>query len=42
MGTEKEAVLEGDPKCTNLIEAIMYNTNPVHCISMVSEYLSGS
>ena len=25
-GTEKEVVLEGDPKCTNLIEASMYDT----------------
>ena len=36
-GTEKEAVLEGNQKCTNLIEAIMYYTKPVHYISMVSE-----
>ena len=37
-GTEKEAALEGDPKCNNLIEAIVYDTKPVHFISMVSEY----
>ena len=35
-GPSKEAVTEGDPKCTNLIEAIMYDTTPVHYISMVS------
>ena len=29
-GTSKEAVLEGDPKCTNLIEASMYDTKPVN------------
>ena len=36
-GTSKEAVTEGNPKRTNCIEAIMYDTTPVHCISMVSE-----
>ena len=29
--------MEGDPKCTNLIEASMYDANPVHYISMISE-----
>ena len=38
-GTPKEAVKEGGQKCTNLIEASMYDTNPVHYISMVSEQL---
>ena len=38
-GTSKEAVTEGDPKPNNLIEAIMYDTTPLHCISMVSEEL---
>ena len=37
--TEKEAVPEGDPKCTNLIEDIMYDTTPVHYISIISEEL---
>ena len=36
-GTSKEAVMEGGPKCTNLIEATMYDTMPVHYTSMVSE-----
>ena len=36
-GTSKEAVTELDPKFANLIEASMYNTTPVHYISMVSE-----
>ena len=36
---EKELVLEKDPKCTNLVEAIMYDTKPVHYIRMVSEEL---
>ena len=38
-GTAKEAVLGGDPKFTNLIEASMYDTNPVHYYGMVSEEL---
>ena len=38
-GTPKEAVLESDTKCTNPIEAIMYNTNPAHYIHIVSEEL---
>ena len=29
--------MEGCPKLTNLIEAKMYDTTPVHYISMVSE-----
>ena len=35
-GTSKEAVMEGDPKHTNLIEACMHYTMPVHYIHMVS------
>ena len=31
--------MEGDPEFTNLIEASMYYTNPVHCIIMVPEEL---
>ena len=31
--------MEGYTKRTNLIEAIMYDTTPVHYISMVSEQL---
>ena len=38
-GTSKEAVTEGYPKCTNLIEASIYDTTPIHYISMVSEDL---
>ena len=30
---------EGDPKCTNLIAASVYDTKPVHYTSMVSEKL---
>ena len=37
--TSKEAVTEGYPKRTNLIEAIMYGATPVHYIGMVSEQL---
>ena len=29
--------MEGGPKCTNLIEASMYDTTHVHYISMISE-----
>ena len=38
-GTAKAEVLEGDPKCPNLIEASVYYTKPVHYIVMVSEEL---
>ena len=38
-GASNEAVTEGGPKCTNLIEASMYDTTPVHYISIVSEEL---
>ena len=38
-GTSKDAVTEGDPKITNLIEARMYDTRLVHCMSMVLEQL---
>ena len=38
-GTPNKAVTEGDPKRTNLIEAIMYDTTPVHYVSTVSEDL---
>ena len=38
-GTSKEAVIEGIPKHTNLIESSTYDTTPVHYISMVSEDL---
>ena len=37
--TAKEVVLEGYPKCADLIESSMYDTKPVHYISMVSEEL---
>ena len=39
MGIENEAVLEGYLKFTNLSEAIIYDTNHVHYISMISEEL---
>ena len=35
--TVKAAVLEGDLGCSNLIASSMYDTNPVHYLSMVSE-----
>ena len=38
-GTSNEEVTEGDPKCTNLFEASIYDTTPVHYIIMVSEEL---
>ena len=38
-GASKEAVMEGNPKRTKIIEAIMYSTTYVHYISMVSEDL---
>ena len=33
--TTKETVLEGDQKCTNIIEASMYDTKHLHYIRMV-------
>ena len=38
-GTEKVTVMKGGPKLTKLIEASVYDTNPVHYISMFSEEL---
>ena len=34
-GTVKVAVLQGDKKCPNLVASIIYDTNPVHFLSMV-------
>ena len=39
MGTENSAALKVDSKPTKIIEASVYDTNPVHYISMVSEEL---
>jgi hypothetical protein len=36
-GTVKAAVLEGDPNCPNLVAVSVYDTKPVHFITMVSE-----
>ena len=36
-GTVKAAVLEGDPGCPNLVVSSVYDTKPVHYLSMVSE-----
>ena len=36
-GTVKAAVLEGDPGCPNIITSSVYDTKPVHYLSMVSE-----
>jgi hypothetical protein len=36
-GTVKAAVLEGDPGCPNLIASSVYDTKPVHYLSMVSD-----
>ena len=33
-GTVKAAVLEGDPSCPNLVAASVYDTKPVHMLSM--------
>ena len=35
-GTVKAAVLEGDPKCPNLVASSVYDAKPVHYLSMVS------
>ena len=39
-GTVKAAVLEGDPGCPNLIATSVYDTKPVHYLSMISEEIS--
>ena len=36
-GNVKAAVLEGDPRCPNLIASSVYDTKPLNCLSMVSE-----
>ena len=36
-GTVKAAVLEGDLGCPNIIASSVYDTNTVHCLSMVSK-----
>ena len=36
-GASKAEVMEGEPKCPNLIEASVYNTKYFHCISMATE-----
>jgi hypothetical protein len=38
-GTVKAAVLEGDSKCQNLVASSVYDTKPVHYLSMVAEEL---
>ena len=35
-GTVKAAVLEGDPKFPNLVASSVYDTKPVHYLSIVS------
>ena len=37
LGTVKAAVLEGDPVCPNIVASSMYDTKPVHYLSMVSK-----
>ena len=36
-GKSKTLVLKGDPKLNNVIEDSVYDTNPFHYISMVSQ-----
>ena len=38
-GTVKAAVLEGDDQCKNLIASSVYDTKPVHYLSMVCSEL---
>ena len=38
-GTVKAAVLRGDPGCPNLVASSIYDTKPVHYLSMVTEEL---
>ena len=39
-GTVKAAVLKGDPDCPNLVASSVYDTKPVHYLSMVSTCLT--
>ena len=36
-GTVKAAVLEGDPECPNLVASSVYDTKPVHFLSMICD-----
>ena len=36
-GTAKAAVFKGDHGCPNLVASILYDTKPVHCLSMLFE-----
>ena len=38
-GTVKAAVLEGDPGCPNLVASSIYDTKPVHYLSMICKGL---
>ena len=38
-GKTKAAILKGDPKCPDLISTSVYDTKPVHYLSMSSEEL---
>ena len=38
-GTKKSAILKGEPKCPDLIATSVYDTKPVHYLSMSSEEL---
>ena len=38
-GTVKDALLEGDSACPNLVACSIYDTNPVHYLSMVCDTL---
>jgi len=38
-GTVKAAVLEGDPGCPNLVASSVYDTKPVHYLSMITSEL---
>jgi hypothetical protein len=39
-GTTKAAVLEGDPECRDLVAFSVYDTKPVHFLSMACTDLS--
>ena len=39
MTGKKVAILKGDPKCPDLIATSVYDTKPVHYLSMSSEEL---
>ena len=41
LGTVKAAVIEGEPDCPTVVVSSVYETKPVHFISILTETLPG-